>query len=202
LDHEASDEVLMLRYQRGDRDAFGALVRRYQVRVYNFVLRYLRSKAQAEDTAQDVFMRVVQRAGEFKHEARFSTWLFTIARNSCIDQQRKAALRQHPSLDQTPSNDTNGAPLIEQLADKHHRSSVERTVLDSEVAGSILAAIEELPDDQREVFLLREVAGLSFKDISEVTGAGENTLKSRMRYALERLQAKLSEFEEYARALR
>jgi RNA polymerase sigma-70 factor (ECF subfamily) len=197
---EVSDEVLMLRYQRGDRDAFGALVRRYQVRVYNFVLRQLRSEATAEDIAQEVFLRLVQRASAFKHEARFSTWLYTIARNLCVDQLRKSNLRRHPSLDQPQGQDADGPSLGEQLADP--RSDVERKAHSSQVASSILNAVHDLSEEQREVFLLREVANLPFKEIAEVTGTSENTVKSRMRYALEHLQSKLSDFEEYARALR
>lgn len=199
-ENEADDEVLMLRYQRGDRNAFGALVRRYQVRVYNFVLRQLRSPATAEDVTQEVFLRVVQRASAFKHEARFSTWLYTIARNLCVDHLRKAKLRKHPSLDQPSGRDGEGQALGEQIADP--TQNTERGAFGSQVASSIVQAVDELSDEQREVFLLREVANLPFREIAEVTASSENTVKSRMRYALEHLQTKLSDFEEYARALR
>src|SRR5512146_3089289 len=97
---DATDEMLMVRYQRGAREAFADLVRRHKTPVYNFVLRYVRSGNTAEDVTQDVFLRVVQNAAEFKHEARFSTWLYTIARNLCIDQLRRLQHRRHPSLDQ------------------------------------------------------------------------------------------------------
>jgi RNA polymerase sigma-70 factor (ECF subfamily) len=198
---EATDEMLMVRYQRGDREAFAELVRRYKRPIFNFVLRQLRTPALAEDLTQETFLRVVQNAAEFKHESRFSTWIYTITRNLCVDHARRAVHRRHASLDQ-PSAQSDDRPLIESVADAHPRSSVERTVTSSRVADCIVRAIDTLPDEQREVFLLREVAGLSFKDVAEVTGIGENTVKSRMRYALDRLQQALSEFEEYARALR
>jgi RNA polymerase sigma-70 factor (ECF subfamily) len=198
---EASDEMLMVRYQRGDRHAFAELVRRYQKPVFNFALRQLRQPNAAEDVTQETFLRVVQNASEFKHEARFSTWLFTIARNHCIDQLRKLEHRRHPSLDQ-PIEEGAGRTLGDAVADGHPRASTERAAAGSEVATRIVQALEALPDDQREVFLLRELANLPFKEIAKVTGAGENTVKSRMRYALDRLQEALSEFEEYARALR
>jgi RNA polymerase sigma-70 factor (ECF subfamily) len=198
---EGTDEALMIRFQRGDRAAFTLLVRKHQTALYNFVLRHLRSTSLAEEVVQDAFVRVVNSAAEFKHEARFSTWLYTIARNLCIDQARKNALRRHPSLDEpTRADGTDGPTLGDQTADG--RANVERAAGATELRARVLAAIETLPDEQREVFLMREVSNLPFKEIAEIVGASENTVKSRMRYALERLQAALSEFEEYARALR
>ncbi len=199
---EISDELLMARYQRGDRDAFALLVKRHKVRIYNFVLRQVRDPATAAELAQDVFLRVVQRASEFKHEARFSTWLYAVARNLCIDHLRKQRLRRHPSLDQAPNSEDDGRSLGERIADPHPRSSVERAASATQVGQSIVRAVDALPEDQKEVFLLREIGNLPFKEIAEVTGVGENTVKSRMRYALERLQRALSEFEEYARELK
>jgi RNA polymerase sigma-70 factor (ECF subfamily) len=198
---EGTDEALMIRFQRGDRAAFTLLVRKHQTALYNFALRHLRSASLAEEVVQDAFVRVVHSAAEFKHEARFSTWLYTIARNLCIDQSRKNALRRHPSLDAPMrAEGTDGPTLGDQTADG--RANVERAAGATELRERVLAAIETLPDEQREVFLMREVSNLPFKEIAEIVGASENTVKSRMRYALERLQAALSEFEEYARALR
>jgi RNA polymerase sigma-70 factor (ECF subfamily) len=195
-----TDESLMLRYQRGDRDAFGTIVRRHERPLYNFVLRQLRSPAAAEELTQEAFLRVVKNATEFKHEARFSTWLYTIARNLCVDHGRRMKHRRHASLDAAPSDD---APsLLERVPDPGPLGNVDRSAAASEIRASVIRAVEELPDDQREVFLLREVAGLPFREIAEVVGIGENTIKSRMRYALERLRDALSDFEEYARARR
>lgn len=199
---EATDEMLMVRYQRGDAHAFGELLRRYKTPIYNFVMRHVRQPQTAEDITQDVFLRVVQNAAEFKHEARFSTWLYTIARNLCVDQLRKASHRRHPSLDQPAGNSDDARPLGESISDPHPGASVERRATSNQVADRIVRAVDALPDDQREVFLLREIGNLPFKDIAEIVGVGENTVKSRMRYALERLKQALSEFEEYARALR
>jgi RNA polymerase sigma-70 factor (ECF subfamily) len=198
---DATDEVLMIRFQRGDRSAFTVLVRRHQSPLYNFTLRQLRSPAAAEDVVQEAFTRVAQNASEFRRAARFTSWLYTIARNLCIDALRKAALRRHPSLDEAAAgSDRAGPTLGERTADT--RANVEKAALSSQIGERVLRAVSELPDDQREVFLLREVASLPFKEIAEIVGAPENTVKSRMRYALERLQTSLSELEEYARALR
>lgn len=194
------DEALMLRYQDGDRAAFAQLVRRHQGPLYNFALRQVRIQQVAEDVVQETFVRVVQNAADFKHEARFTTWVYTITRNLCIDQLRKRALRKHPSLDESKGEEGDGPTLGEQTADP--RASVEREATGTELKERIARAVDKLPDEQREVFLMREIANLPFKEIADITGVPENTVKSRMRYALERLQEALAEYEEYARALR
>src|SRR5438128_10293978 len=155
----------MVRFQRGDRSAFTSLVRRHQTPLYNFAYRQLRVQSVAEDVVQDAFVRVVQNAAEFKHEARFTTWLYTITRNLCIDQMRKRALRKHASLDDSKSpgrggkgEEGDGPTLGEQTADT--RASVEREATGTERKERIVKAVDLLPDDQREVFLMREVANL------------------------------------------
>jgi RNA polymerase sigma-70 factor (ECF subfamily) len=200
----SADEALMVRYQRGDRQAFALLVRRHQTPLFNFAMRQVGSPSVAEEVVQDAFVRVVQNAADFQHEARFTTWVYTIVRNLCIDHLRKRALRRHPSLDEPvrgkDSSDVSGPSLGERTEDP--RASVEREATAKELSIKIAAAVEALPDEQREVFLLREGSNLPFKEIADITGVSENTVKSRMRYALERLQQALSNYEEYARALR
>jgi RNA polymerase sigma-70 factor (ECF subfamily) len=194
------DEMLMLRYQQGDRAAFAQLVRRHQTALYNFALRQVRVPQVAEDVVQESFVRVVQNAADFKHEARFTTWVYTITRNLCIDHIRKRALRKHPSLDESRGEEGDGPTLGEKIADP--RASIEREATGTELKERIARAVDTLPDEQREVFLMREIANLPFKEIAEITSVSENTVKSRMRYALERLQEALAEYEDYARALR
>jgi RNA polymerase sigma-70 factor, ECF subfamily len=199
---EVTCEVLMMRFQGGDRAAFASLVKKHKTPIYNFVLRLVRSPTAAEDLVQDVFVKVVQSAVDFKHESKFSTWAYTIARNLCIDHLRKMSLRQHPSLDQARTDAPDGPTLLDRTADPHPGAAVERTVIGTELGQRITRCVEALPQEQREVFLLREIADLPFKDIAVITGVPENTVKSRMRYALERLQEGLAEYEDYARALR
>jgi RNA polymerase sigma-70 factor (ECF subfamily) len=197
---DASDEALMVRYQRGEMAAFALLAERHQTAIFNFVLRQIRTPAVAEEIAQEVFMRIIEGAAAFKHEAKFTTWAYTIARNLCIDHARKASHRRHDSLDQTDRE--GGAPLGERVADLHPRASTERAAVATQIQERVVAAVEALPAEQREVFLLRQLGNLPFQEIAVVTGTPENTVKSRMRYALERLQEALTDFEEYARALR
>lgn len=193
----------MQRYQGGDRSVFPELVRRHKTPVYNFILRQVRSPSAAEDLTQDTFVRVVQNASDFRHSSRFSTWVYTIARNLCIDHLRKMSLRRHPSLDQPTAQDggEDGPTLGERTRDAHPKATVDRAVIAGELGVRIQSAVEELPSDQREVFLMREVGNVPFKDIAEIVGVSENTIKSRMRYALERLQKTLAEYEDYAKNL-
>lgn len=199
-----TDEALLARYRRGETDAFRSLVRRHQRALYNFALRQVRVPSVAEDIVQDVFVRIVQNAESFKEESRFSTWAYTIARNLCIDHLRKRVHRRHASLD-APSNsggndDGEGAPLAEKIAGP--TMGADRSAIGKQLQTHIRAAVEALPEDQREVFLMRQVSELPFKEIAEIVGVSENTVKSRMRYALERLQAALAEFEDYAKAVK
>src|SRR5678816_244743 len=90
---EVTDEALMTRYQRGDLAAFGTLVDRHKTPIFNFVLRQIKVPPQAEDLVQEVFLRIIESASSFKHEAKFTTWAYTIARNLCIDHMRKASYR-------------------------------------------------------------------------------------------------------------
>ncbi len=195
-----AETLLIAQVRSGDAAAWRLMIERYEGRLLAFVDSRLRDRAAAEDVVQETFVRVVQNAADFKHEARFTTWVYTITRNLCIDQLRKRALRKHPSLDQASGEEGDGPTLGEQTADP--RASVEREATGTELKERIARAVGTLPDEQREVFLMREVVNLPFKEIAEITGVPENTVKSRMRYALERLQEALAEYEEYARALR
>lgn len=199
---DVTDEVLMMQFQGGDQDAFAALVRRHKTPIFNFVLRQIHSRSAAEDLVQEVFVRVVQKASTFKHEARFTTWVYAIARNLCIDHLRKMSLRRHPSLDQATGKDRDRPTLADRLADGHPSTAADRSVISADIGERIVSAVEALPEEQREVFLLRQIGKIPFKEIASMTGVPENTVKSRMRYALERLQEALSEYEDYARALR
>ena len=109
-----SDEALLRRFVAGEAEAFGTLLQRYNTPVYSFVLRSVRDKDRAKDITQDVFTKVVQNASSFAGDAKFSTWLYSIARNACIDHSRKMRFRRHQSLD-APAMD-GGTPRIEQVA--------------------------------------------------------------------------------------
>ena len=196
-----TDEELLERFTRGDSAAFEVLLERYQRPIYNFILRSVRETARAEDLLQDVFLRVIQRAEDFRGQAKFSTWLYTITRNLCIDASRKMSHRRHPSLDAPSVRDDEGStPLVERVAAP--QADTDRRAAGPDLQAAIARAVEALPEDQREVFLMRQVEGLRFQDIAAIVGVPENTIKSRMRYALERLQEALADYQDYVDPLK
>ncbi|MFP2902854.1 RNA polymerase sigma factor [Corallococcus sp. 4LFB] len=190
---ETSDEQLMLAFQAGDARAFEALVRKHRAPVFNFILRFVGQRARAEDVLQETWLKVVRSAREYEPKARFTTWLYTIARNLCVDSTRKESYRQATSLEAPAAgaDGDEGRPLGEGLPDAG--ASPERGAHNARLRPLLERALSGLPEEQREVFVLREYSGIPFKEIAEVTGVSENTVKSRMRYALEGLRRRLGE---------
>ncbi|UJR80945.1 RNA polymerase sigma factor [Sandaracinus amylolyticus] len=195
-----SDEELVRRFNDGDPAGLEEILRRYQRPLFNFILRSVRDRDRAEELLQDVFLKVVQRSSEFQGNSKFSTWLYTIARNLCIDTSRKMVFRRHRSLDAPlKADEAEGATLLDRVANEG--PAADRAVIGQDLQARIAEAVEELPEEQREVFLMRELQNMAFKEIAEIVGVPENTVKSRMRYALERLQRALAEYEDYVREL-
>ena len=191
-----SDESLMLRYQDGDARAFEVLVTRHRRPIFNFVLRYVRDPVAAEDVTQDCFLRVVRSAESYVREAKFTTWLFTIARNLCVDAARRGKHRNMASLDAPIGDDEGKGTKVDLVASGG--PAVDRQAIGTELKSRMQQAIAELPEEQREIFLLREVGDLQFNEIAEIIGVPENTVKSRMRYALEKLREALAEYRDLA----
>lgn len=187
------DAELMLAFRDGDARAFETLVTRHKRGIYNFILRSVRDRARADELLQEVFLRVVRAKDRYERTAKFTTWIYAIARNLCVDESRRARFRDHQSLDaKRPGRDGDaGSNLLSRMPAKGVATddAAEAPTLRKRMA----AAIDELPDDQREVFLLRQLSGLSFREIGETLGVPENTVKSRMRYALEKLRDKLGD---------
>ena len=187
-----TDEALMERFRDGDATAFERLLERHERAIYNFIYRLVRDPELAHDLTQETFLRVVKGARRYSRKAKFTTWLYTIARNQGIDALRKARHRRHPSLDQPTGGDPEGRTLLERLP------GASPDGFDAADAGEIRARVEEalgrLSEEQREVFVMREFMRLPFKEIASVVGSSENTIKSRMRYALENLRLALSDY--------
>jgi RNA polymerase sigma-70 factor (ECF subfamily) len=193
----------MASYQAGDVAAFQELVLRHERQLWSFLRRFVGDAATAEDLLQEVFLRVVRAAGDWKVEAKFSTWLYTIARNLCTDQSRRAAHRGTVSLDapsRPPSADESGRVLADRIAGGS--GGAEDAAMNRQLADQIDRAVDALPADQREVFLMREMMDMPFAEIAAAVGATEPTVKSRMRYALEKLRDALAGFHDVASASR
>lgn len=184
----------MTAYQRGDAEAFAELVARHEKPLWNFLRRLVHDEGTAEDLLQETFMRVVHGAAAWQPNAKFSTWLYTIGRNLCIDHGRRQKHRRALSLDGQGSgsdSDESAPRLHDQLSGADR--GAERNALNRELAERLDSAIAALPEAQREVFLMREVLDLPFAEIAQAVNASEATVKSRMRYALERLRSELGE---------
>ena len=191
----------MKAYQQGDTRAFEVLLTRHRKPVYNFIYRQVGHGALAEDLLQEVFLRIIKGAATYTRKAKFTTWMYTIARNLCVDNARRAKHRRARSLDQPLGGDDGGQrTLMDRVADKG--PAVDRQALGQQLRQSLEQAVSSLSDEQREVFLMREFMNLPFKEIAEIVGCPENTVKSRMRYALEHLRQQLEEYRDFAQAVR
>ena len=176
---EAGDEQLMLAYREGDAGAFEQLYKRHKGGLYRFVLRSIRDRALAEELYQEVWMRAIEARGRYEIQAKFTTWLYTIAHNRLVDHWRKRGLAL-VSLDQEETAQAEPAAGADY---EPHR------VLEAKQTHARFArALEALPPAQREAFLLHEEAGMSVAEIAHATGANEEAAKSRLRYALQKLR--------------
>ena len=182
----------MERYRDGDVKAFQTLLERHQKKVFNFILRFIGDRERANDLLQETFLRVVKQRATYTPSARFTTWVFRIARNLSIDELRRRTHRRHTSLDH-PTHQRDGAKTPLERIPGDSASGFNHTDA-QEIRERVQAAIDELSDEQREVFVMRHLQQMPFKAIAEVVGEKENTVKSRMRYALENLRVALADY--------
>ncbi len=189
----ASDEQLMLAFKSGEARAFATLVTRHRNAVFQFILRSVGQPQRAEDLLQETWLKVVRNSGDYEPKAKFTTWVYTIARNLCVDLARKESARRFDqSLDQPLDDDNPGQSRGDTMVDE--KVSTERAVHNLKLRPLIEKALRQLPEEQREVFVLREYQGIGFKEIAEIVNVNENTVKSRMRYALESLRGSLTQY--------
>lgn len=192
LASEPSDEELMLAYKAGNVGAFNQLFTRHQGSVLRFMLRSTRSAAKSEELTQEVFFRVVRMAPNYEPRAKFRTWLFTMARNLCIDESRRAEKGRVDSLDE-PIGDSGNLRRIDLFADTSHLPADQLPVR-AEFNARLATALAEMPAEQREVFELRIVAELRFPEIASILSANEDTIKARFRYACRRLRETFGDY--------
>jgi RNA polymerase sigma-70 factor (ECF subfamily) len=182
----ATDEELLREVQAGDTDSLGVLVTRWERPLFRFVYRMLPRRDDARDICQETFLRILKKSHRFKRGSRFSTWMYQIALNLCRDQARRTkrwslVIADTPSLPDRP-----GGPLAPESADP------ARTAERREMASAVLSALDRLPVEQREVVVLKEFEGLKFREIAEILGCPESTVKSRMYYGLNGVRSTLT----------
>ena len=179
---DQTDEELMLAYAGGDLLAFEMLYRRHRGTLYRFLLRTLRHRADADELFQDTWSRLIAARERYRPEAKFTTFLLQIAHNLAVDRFRR--LRPQASDEE--------AEAVFRNLDAPESDQPERALTEFEQRRRLQIALEELPDEQRVAFLLRIESGLGLDEIGEITGAGRETVKSRLRYALARIRARFA----------
>lgn len=187
-DPDPSDDALIARYARGDAEAFGALYRRHELRIWRYLERNVGSRATAEELMQEVWFAVARDADRYRPSARFTTWLFTIARNRMIDSVR--ATRSQVSLDALGHE---SEAVIERLTADPGASPLAAVAL-RDAAAALRQALARLPVEQRDAFLLQVEGDLSVEEVAAITRSSFETTKSRLRYARARLRELLSEY--------
>jgi RNA polymerase sigma-70 factor (ECF subfamily) len=185
------DAALMLRVKRGDRAAFAELVEKYRQPVMNLVYRTLRDETEAEDLAQNVFLQVYKSRSRYKRTAKFSTWLFTIARNLCLNELRRRSRHRAESLEETHGEHDDQPQR--QYEDKKNFLPAE-TLLHGELAQKIEEVLAELPENQRTAILLCRQEDLSYEEIARVLGCSLSATKSLIHRGREVLKQKLKPY--------
>lgn len=183
----SSDQNLVQAYIKGDHSAIEVLINRHRSKVYTYILLTIKNQQLAEDLFQETFIKVIQslRSGKYKDNGKFLSWVIRIAHNLVIDHFRKE--KQMNAI----SNDDSEVDLFN--SKKLSDSNIEELIIDGQIKSEIRKLINELPDDQREVVLLRHYGGLSFKEIADQTDVSINTALGRMRYALINLRKLIQE---------
>ena len=185
------DAALMLRVKQGDTAAFTALVEKYKQPVMNLAYRLLRDQTEAEDLAQNVFVQVYKSAPRYQTTAKFSTWLFTIARNLGLNEIRRRSRHPAESLDATHADDPDQPR--HQFEDTKNFSPPDR-LLQSELAQKIEEALAGLPEIQRTAILLCRQDELSYEEIAKVLGCSLSATKSLIHRGRETLKEKLKPY--------
>jgi RNA polymerase sigma-70 factor (ECF subfamily) len=181
----------MLRVKRGDRIAFEALVHKYQQPVMNLVYRTLSDATEAEDLAQQVFVQVFKSAPRYEATAKFSTWLFTIARNLCLNEIRRRTRHPAESMDE-PSPDQDDQPA--RPVEDRQAVAPPDALLHGELQAKIEEALADLPEKQRTAILLCREDELSYEDIARVIGCSLSATKSLIHRGRETLKRRLKPY--------
>ena len=176
---DASDEELMVQYGRGDETAFEILYRRHKDGFYRFLLRQAGSEHRAQEIFQETWMKVIGARQRYRVKARFKTWLYRIAMNTLVDEYRQTSRMGEVALS------SQGVDTPDESASAETGYAAER------LRRRLYSALDELPLEQRTAFLLKQDAGMDIALIAEICDTSQETVKSRLRYAVSRLRKQL-----------
>jgi RNA polymerase sigma-70 factor (ECF subfamily) len=183
---QLTDQELVQNYMNGNSDSLSVLVERYKDKIFTSIYLLVKDKYLAEDIFQDVFIRIIDtlRAGKYNDEGKFLPWAMRIAHNLCVDHFRK--VKRSPSIKTSDDHD-----IFEVL--NFSEAGADQKIMASQSHDRVRKLVDMLPEDQKEVIILRHYADLSFKEISELTNCSINTALGRMRYGLMNLRKMMTE---------
>lgn len=189
---EDDDAELMLSYARGDAAAFETLYARHKAGTYRYFLRHVRGqRPTADELHQDLWLKVVAARQRYRADARFGAWLYTLARHRLIDHWRAAGAAGFESIDEEATL----ADVEKRTAPADSEAEPLRATLNAEAMRRLVDALQATTANQRDAFLLHVEGGLSLAEIAALAGEGEETIKSRLRYAYRKLRAALEDLQ-------
>lgn len=179
-------DALIARAREGDKNAQGKLVQIWYKRIYNYSYKFFFDHDLAMEASQKTFISMCRNIGGLQDSSKFKSWLYTIAVNYCREELRKVKANRSQSLSDVQSGDREESFRWEEA--HHRRDNPERVLRHSELSDLLHRCLRELSEEQREVVIMKEYEGMKFREIAEVLNASENTIKSRMYYALDGLK--------------
>ncbi len=182
-----TDQDLIEQLIAGNRDRFNLLVWKWEKPIFNFALRYIGDHDLAREITQKTFIRVYKNLKNLKEASRFSSWLYQIAANLCKDEIKKRSSREFLSIDRIHENSENGHLMPKELID-NESDHPDRALNQKQIGAIIQKALNQLPEEQRIVIIMKEYQGLKFREIAEALNEPLNTVKSRMYYGLNGLK--------------
>ena len=188
----ASDEVLIERFKAGDRNSFRELVEKYQSRVYSIALAMVGDRNDADDLSQEIFLKVYRFLHKFRGRSKFFTWLYRITVNTCINS-RNGRCKKRETISLSQPLDEEGNNLYTYVPQESFKSALE-TLKNEELGVKINSAINSLPDELKDVFILREIEDLSYRELATIFQCPEGTIKSRLFRARDQLKEKLEPY--------
>lgn len=186
--YHVSDHELIVQFVNGNQSGIVQLIKRHKSKVFSYILINVKNRELAEDVFQDTFCKVIDslRAGKYKDEGRFPSWVIRIAHNLIIDHYRKSN-----KLKTISNNDNDDYDLFNSA--KYSDKNAESIIIETQISNDVKKLINQLPEDQKEVIILRHYVGMSFKEIAAHSNVSINTALGRMRYALINLRKMIKE---------